>query len=140
MQFNANGQDLTSSLYRLVRFPQINGKTFEGTYVKADLIRDLWPNGIQPKVMLHSSGRFEDQGLLGLGETVDPSLPYQEWKERTANLGKWGNGNYAIMDNSLLLTYDDGRRKQLLIYIYQEDAARPSPKLIVIGGQSFTLQ
>jgi len=140
MRLSVNGEDLDNSLYRFVKFPQINGLMIEGSYVKADLIKDLWPNGIQPRATLHKNGRFEDQGLFGLGETVDPSLPFQEWKERTANLGKWGNGSYAIIDNSLLLSYDDGRRKQLLIYIYEEDANKTSPKLIVVGGMSFTLQ
>lgn len=40
---------------------------------------------------------------------------------------------------NILLNYDDGRKKQLLIYIFEEDMKRSSPKLIVIAGQSFTL-
>src|SRR5687767_6430408 len=141
MQFlvNSNNKDLDGSLYKLIKFPQVNGLTVEGTYIKADLIRDLWPNGVQPKATLHKNGRFEDQGLMGIGETVDISLPFQEWKERTANLGKWGTGRYTIVDNSLIINYDDGRIKQMLINIYEEEVKKISPGLIVVGGSPFTL-
>lgn len=134
-----SNMDLNAGQYKFIRFPQLNGHTIEGTYTKADMIKDLWPNGVQPRATLHQNGRFEDQGLLGMGENIDVSLPYQEWKQRTAEIGMWGNGSYAIVDNSLLLHYDDGRRKQLLIYIHDEDAKKISPNLIVVAGLSFTL-
>ena len=136
--FQESNDNLNAGQYKFIRLPQLNGHTFEGTYIKADLIKELWPNGQQPRAMFHKNGRFEDQGLLGMGETVDVSLPYQEWKQRTAELGMWGNGSYTIVDNSLLLNYDDGRRKQLLIYIHDEDAKKTSPGLIVVAGLSFT--
>jgi hypothetical protein len=125
--------------YQLTKFPVLNNLRFEGTYTKTDLIPDLWPNGRQPKATLHANGRFEDESLLAIGEFIDPSLPYQEWKQKTAEHGLPGNGSYAIVDNSLLLNYDDGRRKQLLIFIFDKDIKKPSPELIVVAGQSFTL-
>lgn len=134
-----SNNDLNAGQYKFVKFPQLNGHTIEGTYTRADLIKELWPNGVQPRATLHQNGRFEDQGLLGMGESIDVSLPYQEWKQRTAELGMWGNGSYTIVDNSLLLNYDDGRRKQLLIYMHDADAKKTTPNLIVVAGMSFTL-
>jgi len=134
-----SNMDLNAGQYKFIKFPQLNGHTIEGTYTKTDLIKELWPNGVQPRATLHKNGRFEDQGLLGMGESIDVSLPYQEWKQRTAELGMWGNGSYMIVDNSLLLSYDDGRRKQLLIYIHDEDSKKTTPNLIVVAGMSFTL-
>ena len=139
MELSVEGDNLNAGLYKLIKFPQLNGVTFEGTYIKADMIRELWPNGQQPKATLHKNGRFEDKGLLGMGENIDVSLPFQEFKQRTAEIGMWGTGSYLIVDNSLLLNYDDGRKKQLLIYIFEEEVKKTSPALIVVAGLSFTL-
>lgn len=139
LALSPNKRDLDAQLYKLIQLPALHGVTIEGTYVKADLIRELWPNGRQPKATLHNNGRFEDEGLLGLGENIDVSLPYQEWKQRTAEIGMHGSGSYSIIDNSLLLNYDDGRKKQLLIYLHEEEAKKTSPASIVVAGLSFTL-
>ena len=138
MQFSINSnKDLDGSGYRLTRFPSLNGHTIEGVYSQPNQRADV--NGKVRMATLHKNGRFEDDGLLLIGNLIDPSLPYQVWQQKTTENATPGNGNYVIVDNSLLLSYDDGRKIQLMIYISLEEFNSPSPKLVVVAGESFTL-
>ncbi len=74
---------------------------------------------------------------MGLSEDV--SLPLDELNRRNRDNRMPGKGSYAIADSSLMLTYDDGRRRQLLIYLFGADADKASPGLIVVAGLSFSL-
>ena len=137
---NANGDlEEESAGYRLTKLPQLNARLLEGRYIKADLERSLWPNGRQPAAVFTRNGRFEDEGLLCMGLSEDLSLPLDELNRRNRDNRMPGKGSYAIADSSLMLTYDDGRRRQLLIYLFGADADKTSPGLIVVAGLSFSL-
>ena len=137
MQFTVNSnKDLDGGGYRLTRFPSLNGHTIEGVYSQPNQRADV--NGKVRMAALHKNGRFEDDGLLLIGNLIDPSLPYPVWQQKTIENATPGNGSYVIVDNSLLLSYDDGRRIQLMIYISLEEINNPSPKLVVVAGESFT--
>jgi hypothetical protein len=139
MEFRIDANHNLQSSYQLMKFPSLNGYSFEGTYIKPDILPDLWPDGRQPKARFHKNGRFEDEGLVSLGMIVDVSLSPDEYSKQSANNRRPGNGTYRIMDNSLLLNYDDGRNMQMLIYIFDKDVKKSSPDLIGLGGISFSL-
>ena len=138
MQFTVNNnKDLDGDMYRLTCFPSLNGHTIEGFYTQPNQRADA--NGRVRRAALHKNGRFEDDGLLLIGNQIDQSLPYPVWLQKTTENATPGNGSYVIVDNSILLSYDDGRRIQLMIYISLEDINKTSPNLIVIAGESLIL-
>ena len=117
-----------SNNYTLIKFPGLTGKQIKGTYT-ADAY------GVKPpQATFYLNGRFEDNALLCMGQQVDYSLPLDQADRQMAENKIPGTGNYRIVDHSLILNYDDGRKRQLLLYIFEEEAGKPSPSLMMLAG------
>jgi hypothetical protein len=122
-----------SNNYMLIKFPGITSKQLKGTYT-ADAY------GVTPpQATFYLNGRFEDNALLCMGLQVDYSLPLDQADRLSAENRIPGTGNYRIVDHSLILNYDDGRNRQLLLYIYEEEAGKPSPRLMMLTGVALKL-
>jgi hypothetical protein len=119
-----------SNSYTMYRFSNLNGKRLEGKYSVED--NGLpWPGG-KPTARFYRNGRFEDAGLLCMGEHVDSSMPLESAEKHLQENKVPGTGSYTIIDNSLVLHYDDGRVRQLLIYIYEKDLMKDDPERLMI--------
>lgn len=121
-----------SGSYTLFKLPTLKSLALEGTYSV-----ELWSGGPKPKATFHLNGRFEDNALLCSGEAVDYSIPLNTAQQRMNENKVPGAGSYRMVDNTLILHYDDGRWRQLLFYVVDLSAGKP--ERIVVAGQTYTL-
>jgi hypothetical protein len=133
----SQGGDLQSASegYQLAKCPQLNGYLLEGRRTSSAL---SGPTGGSPGHSFRRREGSRTKDFLYLGISEDLSLPLDELSRRNRENRLPGKGSYAIVDDTLLLNYDDGRRRQLLIYVFSDDARKDSPDLIVVAGMAFS--
>jgi hypothetical protein len=119
-----------SDKYTLFKLPPSDQVTLEGTYTV-----EAW-SGPKPTAKFYRNGRFEDHGLLCSGERIDHTIAPETAQRRMEENKIPGGGTYRIIDNSLILRYDDGRMRQLLFYVVDRTS---NPERINVAGSTYTL-
>jgi hypothetical protein len=127
-----------------VKVPTGTGRTLQGTYAlhhwKPEDFADpkYFPYGMM-RLGFAADGTFEDVGHVKTLYTAPLRLPFpgSAFFERLASPSK---GRYRIANNTLYLTYLDGRELALAFWVAPGGGAGPSPSVIVIAGYALTLR
>ena len=85
------------------------------------------PYGKKPVIHFYKNGKFNDEGLFNIFEyDKDPSNP---------DATNPGEGSYEIKDFTLFLTYNDGRTKQISLYIANNKNFSNADIIFIAGKQ-----
>jgi hypothetical protein len=132
---NASGKD-----YKRIGFA--TGIKLEGTYAREDYKpsqftdRAVYPNGMWT-LTFREDGSFVDNGQVRpLYATPLDTKPLSDDAHKA--LTQPGKGKYRLANNTLYLTYDDGRVVRLGFWILPGDAGKTSPPLLYINEAPLT--
>jgi hypothetical protein len=105
----------------------VNGSKLNGSfsyYGNGDPLQISLPYGQNPKMIFYSNGKFTDEGMY-----------YQILKDHSKDdaYNAAGVGTYELKDYSIILTYTDGRIKQLSFTIPQSDT--PANAYLILFGR-----
>lgn len=125
--------------YRVGRF---DGLRLDGTYSVRSFTNTSAPGvegGVsgEKRITFSQDGRFSQQGFVGFAGATQGGSGDVGAATRSQSSG---SGTYRISDNTLELSYSDGRRQRYTFFVYPENVNQPRPGLIVIDGTSYLLR
>ena len=108
--------------HKYEKFPSVDGVIFSGKYA----FDGDW-GGKPPSVTFTSDGKFIDEGALNIlnHQTTDP--------DEFNITAKPGSGTYEIKTYTLVFTYSDGRRVQMVFDGNGFDRKNPSPPSLTLS-------
>jgi hypothetical protein len=107
------------------RVPTSTGLRFAGRYIK-----DGQGDGASTaSITFRTDGTFEDHGVVRMILPAEIGVRYHDISEV---LGP-GAGTYAIANNTVTLSYSDGRRKPMLFILTPKLATQKTPDAIYLG-------
>lgn len=118
------------------------GLTFSGTYAKQDYKpdqftnREVYPNGMWTLTFREDGSFVDNSQVRPLYGTPPDTKPLSD--EAIKALTAPGRGRYRIANNTLYLSYDDGRVVRLGFWILPVDAGSTKPKTIYINESPLT--
>lgn len=107
------------------RVPTLTGLRLHGRYIKDG--HSDGPSTVS--ITFRADGTFEDRGVVHMLLPDEIGVRYSDISQV---LGP-GSGTYEIADNTLLLSYSDGRRKPMLFILTPKLATQKSPDAIYLG-------
>ena len=118
-------QDATAREATYFRVPTSTGQRINGRYIK-----DGQSDGpATVSITFRADGTFEDRGVVHMLLPDEIGVRYSDISQV---LGP-GAGTYEIANNTLTLSYSDGRRKPMLFILTPKLAAQQAPSAIYLG-------
>ena len=114
---------MTDPTISFTPIPDCTGLKLDGAYRRA---------AGEPAIRFWPDGKFEDEAVLSVLGEIQKNDGCLERDD-----GKPGGGTYAIRDNTLHLSYADGRRKKIAFHVFPHEMTGPSPTHVHLLQDTF---
>lgn len=84
-------------------------------------------------IAFSSDGRFVANNFVGFAASGGVA-------QAASSTTSSGQGSYQIDQNTITLSYSNGKQEQFVFFVYPENEQDAKPGLIVIGGVSYLLR